>query len=1006
MIPKECKRLAEVDFPIAVVSKQAVREKSIRHGHPSTLHLWWARRPLAACRAMLLGLLLPDPCDRHCPEDFKQKARALLPSVQDKVGPKDEDLRHALLRFIGRFSNWDFSADPTYLEVGRGLVKAAHPDETPLVVDPFAGGGSIPLEALRLGCETFASDLNPVACLILKVLLVDIPRHGPELAQELRRAGAEVKEAAEKELGEFYPPDPDGSRPIAYLWARTVRCETPNCGAEIPLMRSFWLCKKANRRRALRYKVVGSRNGTQRVEFEVFEPTSESEVTHGTVTRAKATCLCCGTVLPPERVRAQLAAHRGGADVVFDDKGQRISGARLLAVVRLQDEERGRQYRLPTNADYQAVWKAMRELKKRTIGSQTNGVSLVPDEPLPPIGTLGFRVQRYGMLQWGDLFTARQKLSLVLLAHSMASRQSTETLRHLLALTFSHVIDRNTSLCRWRAETYMETVEGIYARQALPVVWDYAEAVGLSESTGSFLHALGVVSLSVEAACATFDSIGQTQLADACLSPLPDHSGSIWFTDPPYYDAVPYADLSDFFFVWLKRTLPEHPLLRDPFDPENPLTPKTREIVQDETKQSNGRPKDREFFERSMAQAFAKGRRILKEDGVGCVVFAHKTTEGWEALLTGMIKAGWVITGSWPIATEMGSRLRARDSAALATSVHLVCRPRPENAPIGDWGEVLLKLPRRVGDWMERLQGEGIRGADLVFACIGPALEIFSRYAKVETADGREVLLAEYLEKVWEVVGRTALEHVLGTAEAKARNTAAGALEEDARLTALFLWTLQSTNPSTELRTGGGEETVSSADSEEVESDEDEEEAAPKAKKRGFTLIYDVARRFAQPLGIHLDAWKGRIIEIEKGVVRLLPVSERAGQLFGKEGTCAVADRIEREPARQIQLTLFSDPAVAPEVKARGRGKKRGTADLTDEAMRTPREATTLDRVHAAMLLQASGRANALRALLKAEQERGPDFLRLANALSALYPKGSEEKRLLDAMLLAVPFGR
>jgi adenine-specific DNA methylase len=183
VIPKECKRLAEVDFPIAVVSKHAAKEKSIRYGHPSTLHLWWARRPLAACRPMLLGLLLPDPCDEHCPEEFKQKARELLRKVQGEVGPKDEDLRQSLLKFIGDFANWDLSADRTYIDVARGIVKSAHREETPLVVDPFAGGGSIPLEALRLGCETFASDLNPVACLILKVLLEDIPRSGPNLAE-------------------------------------------------------------------------------------------------------------------------------------------------------------------------------------------------------------------------------------------------------------------------------------------------------------------------------------------------------------------------------------------------------------------------------------------------------------------------------------------------------------------------------------------------------------------------------------------------------------------------------------------------------------------------------------------------------------------------------------------------------------------------------------------------------------------------------------------------------
>ncbi len=252
MIPKDCKRLAEVDFPIAEVSRHAAREKSIRHGHPSTLHLWWARRPLASSRAVLLALLWPDPCDPLCPAEFKAKARKLLPQVGGcNPGTTDEDLRKALLKFIADFANWDNAAQRTYLEVSRALVKAAHGEEPPLVVDPFAGGGSIPLEALRLGCEAFASDLNPVACLILKVMLEDIPRHGPKLAEELRRVGAEIKRQAEKELADLYPKDPDGATPIAYLWARTVRCESPNCGAEIPLVRSFWLCKKASARRAL-----------------------------------------------------------------------------------------------------------------------------------------------------------------------------------------------------------------------------------------------------------------------------------------------------------------------------------------------------------------------------------------------------------------------------------------------------------------------------------------------------------------------------------------------------------------------------------------------------------------------------------------------------------------------------------------------------------------------------------------------------------------------------------
>ena len=1256
MIPKECKRLAEVDFPIADVSRHAAREKSIRHGHPSTLHLWWARRPLAACRAMLLALLWPDPCDPLCPPEFKQKARELLPSVQGHPGPSDEDLRKALLKFIADFANWDLSAHPKYLEVSRALVRAAYPEEAPLVVDPFAGGGSIPLEALRVGCEAFASDLNPVACLILKVMLEDIPRHGPKLAEELRRVGAEIKREAEKELAELYPADPDlpaprrgmfivyvlkcadesfyigqtedlprrlrqhqnrevswtakrlpveiihweqfnsreaavkreqdlksgfgrkwlkreyeagrlaarqagGSTPIAYLWARTVRCESPGCGAEIPLVRSFWLCKKANRKRALRYRVVRSsgtgfqpvnpwraddlsasrrnlphletagatyfvtfrcrgelrmppeamaialsairhwdgsrialdaavvmpdhahlmfrildgsrlgqllhsiksfsankinallgrsgafwldenfdhivRDGAEweekfqyirqnpvkkgladspdaypylyphshrqdacaTVEFEVFEPASEKEVPPGTVTRAKAACPACNIVLPPERVRAQLAAQRGGADVVFDEKGRRIGGARLLAVVTLKPGEQGRHYRLPTEADYQAVWKAQRRLKEildEWERGGRKGLCPVPDEPTPAGGGSGagraFSVQRYGMLQWGDLFTARQKVGLVTLARLARERQGLggDAVRAAMAVVVNRCADYWSALCSWHLTG--EKVNHTYGRQALPMIWDYCEAYPTSDSSGNYD---GAVQWGVMVAKSWPGShAAQVQPTDATKHALPDQTAHLWFTDPPYYDAVPYADLSDFFFVWLKRTLPGHPLLRDPFDPANPLTPKTREAVLDETKQDDGRPKDRSWFEEKMARAFAEGRRVLREDGIGSVVFAHKTTEGWEALLSGLIRGGWTITASWPIATEMATRLRARESAALATSVHLVCRPRPEDAPVGDWAEVLRELPKRVGDWMERLESEGVRGADLVFACIGPALEIFSRYRRVETADGREVSLAEYLEKVWEVVGRTALEQVLGTAEARARNGAAGAVEEDARLTALFLWTLQSTN---------GDLTASEeAEEDEAADDEDEEGVAPKAGK-GYSLVFDVVRRFAQPLGINLPKWENRIIETKKGVVRLLAVSERSKQLFGKDGSEAVADLLEKDPlAVTRQLTLFTDQENQPAARTKP-WRRRAGMDLSEDAPAAQPEATTLDRVHTAMLLQAGGRTNALRALLKAEQERGPYFLRLANALSALYPKGSEEKRLLDAMLLAMP---
>ncbi len=931
--------------------------------------------------------------------------------MQGEVGPKDEDLRQALLKLIGDCASWELSSNRTYLEVSRGLVSAAHPEETPLVVDPFAGGGSIPLEALRVGCETFASDLNPVTCLILKVMLEDIPRFGPELAEDLRRFGTEFVKQTEKELAEFYPKDSDGGTPIAYLWARTVRCESPQCGAEIPLMRSFWLCKKASRKRALRYKVARIHGRAPTVQFEIFEPEVDKDVPGPTVTRAKATCLACKAVLPPARVQAQISEQKGGANAVFDIKGTRIGGARLLTVVTLKPGEQGRHYRLSKEEDYHAIRKAVQHVKQIVTTSLPGGVCLLPDEPTPLGGGKGagraFSLQKYGMMSWSDLFTARQKLALTTIVkkyHDLKHQAMTESLFPLLVSKFSEL---STANCPW--EPMAECPRKIFNLQAIPTRWEFAEGVVTCDSSGGMSVVVENVSRMLHDIGSNW-LVGQTSIADAADSPMPDASCNVWFTDPPYYDAIPYSDLSDFFFVWLKRMLPENSLLRDPFDSTNTLTPKAREIVQDETKVVGGQRKDRNFFEREMARSFQQGRRVLRSDGVGCVVFAHKTTEGWEALLSGMIHGGWVITTSWPIATEQQHRPRARESAALATSVHLVCRPRPENASIGDWVELLRQLPRGVKNWMDRLQAEGIRGADLVFACIGPALEIYSKCSKVVDAEDREIPLGGdpeatephkrgYLAYVWEAVGRAALEQVLGTAEAGARNGAAGTLEEDARLTALFLWTLQSTNgesaPSLSSPVKGEE-----MREEEDEDMDDEEENAPKKKKKGLTLVFDVVRRFAQPLGIHLDIWEDRIIETDKGIVRLLPVAERGEQLFGHDGADLVAERLEREPAGALQLGLFPERTeAAPQVKGKRAKGKKGT----DKDLRTNQEATTLDRVHAAMLLQASGRTNALRALLQAEQDRGPDFLRLANALSALYPKQSEEKRLLDAMLLAGP---
>ncbi|MFL5330482.1 MAG: DUF1156 domain-containing protein [Gemmataceae bacterium] len=1006
MIPKECKRLAEVDFPIAVVSKHSACEKLIRHGLPSTLHLWWARRPLAACRAMLLALLLPDPEDAHCPSEFKVQARPLLAKMAGAIGKADADLRASLLRFIGDFADWDNSSHPVYLEVARGLVKAAHPEETPLVVDPFAGGGSIPLEALRVGCDAFASDLNPVACLINKVLLEDIPRHGPELADALRRVGANIKKTVEDELAEFYPRDPDGARPLAYLWARTIRCESPNCGAEIPLVRSFWLCKKGGRLRAIRTHVIKPTRGEPQVRFEIFTPTNENEVRGGTISRAKATCICCNAVLPADRVRTLLMVQRGGANVIFDSKAKRKGGALLLAVVTLREDASGRHYRLSSETDYASVWKAQQRLTLVEASKGKNGFSLIPDEEIPLTELRRISVPIYGMTHFRDMFTSRQLLCLASLARQVGNNADdivSQQCTRLLALSIDKTADLNNANTPWKpdAECPVHTL----ARHDIGMAWDFAEAAPLAEASGSFVSAYERTADSVAPSWCRTNHVATCQTGDACNHSLPDESVSVWFTDPPYYDSIPYAHLSDFFYVWMKRTLPNVESINS-----FTLCPKDEECVVDRPHSRIPNAKTAEVFEARIGKAMHEGARITSPSGIACVVFAHKTTDGWEALLTGMIRGGWTITASWPIATEMATRLNARDNASLSASIHLVCRPRPNDAQIGDWARVLRELPRRVADWMDRLQEEGVRGADLVFACIGPALEVYSRYSKVVDAEEREIPLGGdpeardphlrgFLAYVWEVVGRAALEQVLGTAESKARNGSAGALEEDARLTALFLWTLQATTQDSGSSATSSEE---GEDENEANNEDEEDSLASKTSKKGLSLPFDVARRFAQPLGIHLDAWQGRCIEIEKGIVRLIPVHDRAEQLFGEDGAEAVADRLEKHRTGPIQPTLFPMGEEPQTVPVRGRRGRSGRS-VSDESLRKHRGATTLDHVHAAMLLQSSGRSNALRALLKAEIERGPDFLRLANALSALYPKDSDEKRLLDAMLLAVP---
>lgn len=984
------KRLIEVDLPIKRISAHSRREKSIRHGHISTLHIWWARRPLAACRAVVCATLWPDPADEHCPPAFRETTRkAMLDWAQNHLGlasaesfprlvaiQKDAtrlddpiELRHALLDFIADFANWDNSTVQAYLDTSRALTQAAHealggaPGTRALVVDPFAGGGSIPLEALRVGADAFASDLNPIPVLLNKVVLEYIPKYGHRLADEVRRWGSWVSQEAEKELAEFYPKDSDGATPIAYLWARTIRCEGPACGAEVPLIKSLWLGKKPHNAWAVR--LVPNRE-KRRVDIQVVQGVQPNEVGEGTVRRGSATCVCCGFSIPAKNVRKQLLLRHGGS-----------GDARLFCVVTTRLGEKGRYYRAATANDLETVARAKAKIDSLKLSSA--GLNLTPTEPTPIGGGKGagraFSQRNFGMDAFEHLFTPRQLLTLVTLVTKVREASAQIAKQHpdgladavhvALALNVDKMVDYGSSLASWSSPASQETVRGTFSRQALSITWDFAEAYPFATSSGGWTHNLNYMASPLEAEAKSILPRGHVEQASATAHPMPNDCVDAFVTDPPYYDAIPYADLSDFFIVWLRRSLEGSPLAKSFVE----LSPKDEECVVDEIKGHDAR-----FFERTMAQALAEGRRLVKSDGIGIVVFAHKSTSGWEAQLQAIINAGWVMTGSWPIDTEREGRTRANSSAALASSVHLVCRPRehPDGSlrttDIGDWRDVLSELPRRIHEWMPRLAEEGVVGADAIFACLGPALEIFSRYSRVEKASGEVVALREYLEQVWAAVAKEALAQVFKDADT-------AGFEPDARLTAMWLWTLNA-----------GATNGSESPAEEEESDDEEETKGKSAKaKGGFVLEYDAARKIAQGLGAHLEDMT-HVVEISGDTARLLPVSERTAYLFGKEQADAPASGRKKKAA---QMDLFGELTKAG-------------ADDTAWSEKTVKKIgeTTLDRVHQAMILFAAGRGEALKRFL-VEDGAGRDqrFWRLAQALSALYPSATSEKRWVDGVL-------
>ena len=1001
--PAYPKRLIEVDLPIKRISAHARREKSIRHGHISTLHIWWARRPLAACRAVILASLWPDPADPLCPPRFLEEAKKSLESTlggQTTVNVPKRDygnplnVRAGLLDFIAEFANWDNSTNKDYLGFSRHLVQVAHeslggaPGTRPLVVDPFAGGGSIPLEALRVGADAFASDLNPIPVLLNKVVLEYIPKYGQRLADEVRKWGEWIKREAEKELTEFYPKDPDGTRQTAYLWARTILSEEPAQGEvpiEVPLFRSPLISKRKGGISTLRWKrdknysivvediLKDFANGVSRIVrspiLEIVDLTSISDVESGTSHGGAATCPISQFTTSVEAVRRQLKTRSGGS-----------ADARLLCVIGANPDNSGRTYSLPSDREIKAARLAAQELNRRQ-GLHTDSIPLIPDGTINHLRGF-FNVVLYGIERWGQLFSQRQLLSLTTFArlitevgrgNSRGQEDLSIAVQTTLAMALGRMADYSSTLCMWAPSG--EFVAHTFGRQALPMVWDYAEVNPLAPTGWS--GACEWVIRVVEATASANLNHGEVGQSSAQKQSLPNDSADATITDPPYYAAIPYADLSDFFYPWLKRAIGSVQGEICKFE----SAPKEEECVSLSHRAAMYRHKDNLWFESTMTECCMESRRINKPSGIGVYVFANKETSGWEAMLGALIESGWIVTASWPIDTERGGRLRAINSAALASSVHLVCRPRenPDGSvrtdEIGNWRDVLQELPRRIHEWMPRLAEEGVVGADAIFACLGPALEIFSRYSRVEKASGEMVALKDYLVEVWAAVANEALSLIFKEADS-------GGLEPDARLTAMWLWTLSASG--TEI--GGSSTPDEEADEETSDADEVGTNGRP-AKGEGFSLEFDAARKIAQGLGANLDDLRS-VVEVKGKTARLLPVSERARHLLGKdEGRTAPAPKTSRGRAGFLKgMEDVKSPVP--------------TSATWDEIGPTKLGATVLNRVHQAMLLFGTGRAEALKRFV-VEEGAGTDarFWKLAQSLSALYPTGTNEKRWVDGVL-------
>jgi len=761
------KKLIEVALPLEAINAASAKEKSIRHGHPSTLHLWWSRKPLATARAVLFASLVDDPSSR--PDAFP-------------TSDAQAEERKRLFEIIEELVLWENSKDERVLNAARAEIRRATGGNLPPVLDPFAGGGSIPLEAQRLGLEAYASDLNPVAVLINKALIEIPPRFAnrppinPDsrrgigvdwkgaagLAEDVRYYGAWMRAEAVKLIGHLYPPvqlpkDHGGGQGtvVAWLWARTVPCPNPACRALMPLTNKWSLSTKAGKA-AWVEPLVDRETAPPTISFTVRTDSRTPPV--GTVNRRGATCIACGSAVPFDHIRTEGRAGR--------------MGAQLMAIVA--EGHRGRTY-LPPNDD------------QLVIAAQAHP-TWIPTAELPH-NPRDFKTPNYGLTTFGDLFTPRQLVALttfsdlVAAAHAQVAQDATaadlpndgvsladggrgaaaygDAVATYLAFAVDKMTDPNTALCTWQIDP--PRLRSTFGRQALPMVWDFAETNVFADAAGDYQRSVGSL-------CEVLDRLvpgaaGHAEQLDAAAA-MSNISRPLISTDPPYYDNIGYADLSDFFYVWLRRSLSTvYPQLFSTL-----LVPKAQELIATPYRFGGSKEKAQRFFEEGLGHAFTRMRKVATSEYPLTVYYAFKQAEtddeddlpgagaapvastGWETMLEGLLHAEFQITGTWPMRTEMGSRNVGRGANALASSIVLVCRPRSAQAPLGTRREFQRALKNSLPADLAILTGGRVAPVDLPQAAIGPGMAVFSAYSKVLEPDGQRMTVRAALIAINEVI--------------------------------------------------------------------------------------------------------------------------------------------------------------------------------------------------------------------------------------------------------------